>query len=144
MTWEEQLQRTFETAASRLKEDVAREVRTVAFDVVAQVRHEREAAAAEASAAARAQEISSSGAAAAVDRSSAQCAEPSFAEGGTDGVAIPVAMGGEIVAVLYADQGPLGHGGHDEAKREGDHPWAVAIEILSRHAARCLEAWTAL
>ena len=43
---------------------------------------------------------------------------------------MPIALSGEVVAVLYADQGTGG-------------AWMTAIEVLTRHAARSLEAMTA-
>jgi len=46
---------------------------------------------------------------------------------GNVGVSIPVVVGGRVVAVLYADD-PGGHAG--------------ALEILARHAGRCLEVLT--
>jgi hypothetical protein len=47
---------------------------------------------------------------------------------------VPLTISGEVVAVLYADQG-----------RDGDAPasWTDVIETLARHAARALEAVTA-
>jgi hypothetical protein len=53
--------------------------------------------------------------------------------------AVPLLVGGEVVAVLYADEGPL----PAPDAREADPEWQVAIEVLARHAARCLEAITA-
>jgi hypothetical protein len=54
------------------------------------------------------------------------------------GLAMPVLVGGRVVAVVYAD-GVSGS--------EHDHivpnPWPEAIEVLARHAGRCLEALTA-
>jgi hypothetical protein len=49
--------------------------------------------------------------------------------------AVPIAMSGQVVAVLYADEGP-------------SNPTAQllnpgALEVLTRYAARCLEALTA-
>jgi hypothetical protein len=49
--------------------------------------------------------------------------------------AAPLALCGEVVAVLYADQGLTG-----PDLRE---PQGATIEVLTRHAARCLEATTA-
>jgi hypothetical protein len=59
---------------------------------------------------------------------------PSFAElpSGSEAVAVPVAMNGEVVAVLYADEGG--------ANRRLP---ADTIELLARHSGRCLEALTA-
>jgi hypothetical protein len=50
---------------------------------------------------------------------------------------VPVTIGGEVVAVLYADRDGAATPGAESA-------WAEAIELLSCHAARCLEAKTAL
>jgi hypothetical protein len=80
------------------------------------------------------------GSAVSSDDPSGPLAAPAFAElpPGCDSLAVPVAMSGEVVAVLYADQ------------RQGDRPqaaaiaWPDAVEILARHAARCLEARTAI
>ena len=49
---------------------------------------------------------------------------------GQECFAAPLIMGGQIVAVLYADHAPGGR-------------WTDTLEILARHAARCLEALTA-
>lgn len=53
------------------------------------------------------------------------------------GLAVPVIVGGRVVAVVYAD-------GVTPDGREHAVPssWPEVIEILSRHAARCLEALT--
>jgi hypothetical protein len=62
---------------------------------------------------------------------------PAFAEldGDAAGIAAPVVVGGRVVAVVYADTGradrPLPGSG-----------WFDVMEILARHAARCLEALT--
>jgi hypothetical protein len=50
-------------------------------------------------------------------------------------VAVPVAMSGQVVAVLYADDGPS-----DPPARLLNR---AAVEVLTRYAARCLEALTA-
>lgn len=50
--------------------------------------------------------------------------------------AIPLVMSGQVFAVLYADQGASG-------EIEGE-AWRATLEVLSRHAARALEAVTAL
>jgi hypothetical protein len=68
------------------------------------------------------------GAAASGDAASA----PAFASftPGQACIAIPLVLSGDTVAVLYADQ--------------GSHPaWTSSVEVLTRHAARCLEAMTA-
>ena len=65
----------------------------------------------------------------------AHASAPSFAElpSGRDAVALPVLMSGQVVAVLYADQGPV----------EDVDLLPASLEVMSRHAARCLEAVTA-
>jgi hypothetical protein len=55
-----------------------------------------------------------------------------------DAVASPMSIGGQVVAVLYADH-QQGHGGVGRC-RPG---WCHAIDVMARHAARCLEAQTA-
>ena len=59
-------------------------------------------------------------------------AAPSFAAlmPGHRCIAVPIAFGGDVVAVLYADQGTHG-------------AWTAAVEVIARHAARSLEALTA-
>jgi hypothetical protein len=63
---------------------------------------------------------------------------PSFAQlpEGRTAAAVPLAIGGQIVAVLYADQGVAS--GQDE--RNG---WADGVELLARHAAARLAELTA-
>ena len=65
-------------------------------------------------------------------------AAPEFArtaQGGT-AIAVPLAVGGEPVAVLYADAAS-----HDEG---ADHSgWPEAVQILARHASSCLAHLTA-
>jgi hypothetical protein len=69
-------------------------------------------------------------------------AAPAFAAlpGGREGLAVPVTMNGDVIAVLYADQGT----GTEAAPRPSSLTWPDAIEILARHASRCLEAATAI
>lgn len=59
---------------------------------------------------------------------------------GRQSLAVPVTMSDEVVAVLYADQGV--------ADEEGRLPpaltWPDTLELIARHAARCLEAATAI
>jgi hypothetical protein len=60
---------------------------------------------------------------------------------GHESLAVPITMADEVVAVLYADQGD------DESATDGSlqpPAWPERIEILTRHAARCLEALTAI
>ena len=65
---------------------------------------------------------------------------PAFAAlpAGRESLAIPIAMGAQVVGVLYADQG-------SSANRDPKLPatWPETLEVLTRHAARCLEALTA-
>jgi GAF domain len=53
------------------------------------------------------------------------------------GLAIPVVVGGRVVAVLYGDAVT-----DDVREHVVPSPWPEALEILSRHAAKCLEALT--
>ena len=64
---------------------------------------------------------------------------PGFAQLPADwtGLAVPVIVGGRVVAVVYADG--LTIDGRDQVVPNG---WPEVIEILARHAARCLEALT--
>ncbi|MGE3275239.1 MAG: GAF domain-containing protein [Vicinamibacterales bacterium] len=54
------------------------------------------------------------------------------------GMAVPVIVGGRVVAVLYGDSVT-----HDPAAHTAPSAWPEVLEILARHAARCLEALTA-
>jgi hypothetical protein len=54
------------------------------------------------------------------------------------GMAMPVLVGGRVVAVVYADDVT---GNPDDQAAVG--PWPEAIEVLARHAGRCLEALAA-
>jgi hypothetical protein len=53
------------------------------------------------------------------------------------GVAVPVIVGGQVAAIVYADDGA-------DLDRPVPASWPEAIELLARHAARCLEAQTAI
>jgi hypothetical protein len=53
------------------------------------------------------------------------------------GLAVPVIVGGRVVAVIYADGVTLD--GHERPVPSG---WPEVIEVLARHAGRCLEALT--
>jgi hypothetical protein len=66
-------------------------------------------------------------------------AAPSFAPlgPGRTGLAVPVEVGGRVVAVIYADD-------QADAPRTMPSVWPEAVEILARHAARCLETVTAV
>lgn len=55
---------------------------------------------------------------------------------GRQGFAVPVAIGGQAAALVYAD------GGADDAELAPG--WTDAVEVLARHAARCLETLTAM
>jgi hypothetical protein len=61
---------------------------------------------------------------------------PSFVElrDQSRAVAFPLVMTGQVFAVLYAD---------DDGREPDRQPWPASIEVLSRHAARALEAITA-
>jgi len=54
--------------------------------------------------------------------------------------AAPIVMGGQVVAVLYADNGPAPAA---DAERRTSRGWPDALEMMTRHAARCLESLTA-
>ncbi len=54
------------------------------------------------------------------------------------GLAVPVVVGGRVVAVVYADAVTL-----DGQQRPVPSSWPEFIEVLARHAGRCLEALTA-
>ncbi|MDA1093367.1 MAG: GAF domain-containing protein [Acidobacteria bacterium] len=60
---------------------------------------------------------------------------PGFAALPADGtaVAVPVTVGGEVMAVLYADDGG----------RKPEAAWRQSLEILASHAGHCMEALTA-
>ena len=53
------------------------------------------------------------------------------------GLAVPVIVGGRVVAVVYADA--VASDGHS---RHVPSSWPELIEVLARHAGRCLEALT--
>lgn len=53
------------------------------------------------------------------------------------GLAVPVIVGGRVVAVVYADG--VSFDGHERPVPSG---WPEVIEVLARHAGRCLEALT--
>ena len=73
---------------------------------------------------------------------SRRVATPAFAAlaSGGESLVVPVTMSGEVIAVLYADQGTADEG----AQRPSAIRWRDAIEVMARHAARCLEAATAI
>jgi hypothetical protein len=58
---------------------------------------------------------------------------------GRELVALPLSMNGQVVAVLYADQGDVA-----AVSPEVRVSWPATLEILTRHAARALEAMTAV
>lgn len=82
-----------------------------------------------------------------------QTAAPSFASlpPGHQSVAAPIALGGQVVAVLYADRetaNPASSANPPNPESPIPNPkslqtWAGTIEVLARHAARSLEAITA-
>jgi hypothetical protein len=53
------------------------------------------------------------------------------------GLAVPVVVGGRVVAVVYADAVAM-----DGHQRHVPSTWPELIEVLARHAGRCLEALT--
>jgi hypothetical protein len=53
------------------------------------------------------------------------------------GLAVPVIVGGRVVAVVYADAVSV-----DGNERHVPSSWPELIEVLARHAGRCLEALT--
>jgi hypothetical protein len=53
------------------------------------------------------------------------------------GLAVPVVVGARVVAVVYADAVTL-----DGHERPVPSSWPELIEVLARHAGRCLEALT--
>lgn len=63
---------------------------------------------------------------------------PAFVQlrAGRVGFAVPLDVAGQIVAVLYADDDV------DEPGRPVPNPWPEVVELLARHAARCLQATT--
>jgi hypothetical protein len=84
-------------------------------------------------------------AASASGETGAHAGPPAFAalEAGRESLAVPVVMAGEVVAVLYADQGNASS--HDPASSTAQLvAWPERLEVLARHAARCLEAMTAI
>jgi hypothetical protein len=64
---------------------------------------------------------------------------PGFAHLPSDrmGFAVPVIVGGRVVAVVYGDSAA------DSTEHVVPSGWPEIIELLARHAARCLEALTA-
>ena len=67
---------------------------------------------------------------------------PGFAQApsGREPLAVPIAVGGDVVAVLYADRGES-----DAADtRRVAATWSGTLELFARHAAKCLEAATAV
>ena len=81
-------------------------------------------------------------AAAAVSKdSSTDGAAPRFVQvgPGCELFAAPLLVGGEVVAALYADQHTAG-----KDARPARFAWRPALEMIARHAARCLEAITAI
>lgn len=70
---------------------------------------------------------------------------PSFAElpAGRRAIAVPVVLQQRVVAAIYADQGPVADPKGDQVPHEGV-AWPIAVEIMTRHASRCLEASAAL
>ena len=71
---------------------------------------------------------------------SGRTAAPAFAElpSGREALGVPIPMDGQVVSVLYADQGPT-----DDQSRASTIMWRDTLEVMARHSARCLEALTA-
>jgi hypothetical protein len=78
------------------------------------------------------------GAAVSADTAGTLATPPFDLSDGRERVAVPIAMSGQVVAVLYADQGP-----QDDPAREPPIAWPATLDVMARHAARCLEALTA-
>jgi hypothetical protein len=70
---------------------------------------------------------------------------PSWAElpAGRRAVAVPVVLQQRVVAALYADQGAVADSKGDQVPHEGVS-WPVAVEVMARHASRCLEVSSAV
>jgi hypothetical protein len=73
--------------------------------------------------------------------STAAGAAPRFVEAGQDCemFAAPVIVGGHVVAALYGDHYATG-----KDARPARFAWRSALEMIARHAARCLEGITAI
>ena len=73
-------------------------------------------------------------------QASARDSAPAFARlpSGRECLALPLVVAGEVVAVLYADEGA-----GDAQAQHVDAGRASTLEVVVRHAARCLEAITA-
>jgi hypothetical protein len=56
---------------------------------------------------------------------------------GATGMAVPVSIGGQVAALVYADEGT-------DTGRRAAAGWGELVEVLARHAGRCLEALTAM
>jgi hypothetical protein len=80
------------------------------------------------------------GAARAVTTRDSQTDGPGFERLPADrmGLAVPVVVAGRVVAIVYADSVTMD--GHERTVPSG---WPELIEVLARHAGRCLEALTA-
>jgi hypothetical protein len=61
---------------------------------------------------------------------------------GSEMLAVPIPMAGQVVAVLYADQAADG-AARGDSHRASLVVWPAVLEVLARHATRCLEATTA-
>jgi hypothetical protein len=79
-----------------------------------------------------------------VSAESGRGAAPPFANlpPGREMVAVPLSVSGQVVAVLYADQGS---GSSEDRPAEGDgrFAWPAIVEVMARHASRSVEAVTA-
>ena len=79
-----------------------------------------------------------SGAAASSETAGTFAAAPFELPDGRLRIAVPIPMSGQVVAVLYADQGSQNDPQHEPAVA-----WPATLDVLVRHAARSLEALTA-
>ncbi len=79
------------------------------------------------------------GAAASWDTAGALSQPPFDLPEGRERVAVPIPMSGQVVAVLYADQGAA-----DDPARDVAIAWPSTLDVMARHAARSLEALTAV
>src|SRR5262249_10499463 len=72
------------------------------------------------------------------DRTEPMASAPFDLPDGRRRIAVPLAMSGHAVAVVYADEGPT-----DDPEQGPAAGWEAAVEILARHGARALEVLTA-
>jgi len=175
MAIEDQLKQAFETLTDRLRDEVAREIRSMSDGLIASAAEERSQAAARlSSAVAAAQSAEPVGAPvqrlveairaidaghslgeildALLTHASRETARAAVllvrgerlriwkSSGFATAIAPSHELGGQVVAVLYADNGPAPAA---DAERRTSRGWPDALEMMTRHAARCLESLTA-